>query len=461
MADLFTAVVEENRLCPDFRLLRDSPGWECARKMLSDVYEQFSDPEGNFLEQFQTTGFNARFFELYLFAYFSRSGFAVDRGNVNPDFIVTRGDLTVAVEATTLNPSTSGVLKEYSRKFSELRADEIDAFRMGELCMRFGSALSSKMKKRYWALAHCTNLPFVIAVEAFFDPEALFLSDTALSAYAYGLSQSALWSPDAELIVQDEELNRHVVGAKEIPSKFFGQPETEHVSAIIFTNSGSNGKFARMGFQTGYGSKTVSIVRTGLSFNPHPDAMDPTLFSYSLDSPPFVESWGQGMVVLHNPSCLHPIDREFFVDAAQGYITDGRYASDVPRWHPFTSRTTVYNMGLDKNALVTYPGSRHQYAIAAVPRDVFRSLCGFFIQENPLMEEGGWFSDDSESFIGVVLRDKVDNDWGWVVLARDRLFKFRAIDQNASLPTRRQAVSDLFRKMAHYLSESKRIFYQD
>ena len=75
--------------------------------MLEDVYQTFPDPDGNFVEQFQTTGFDARFFELYLYAYFSRSGYEVYRSHPKPDFLVKRQTEAIAVEATTVNPSTS------------------------------------------------------------------------------------------------------------------------------------------------------------------------------------------------------------------------------------------------------------------------------------------------------------------------------------------------------------------
>jgi hypothetical protein len=38
--------------------------------MLREVYAEFPDPDGNFVEQFQTSGLDARTFELFLFAMF-------------------------------------------------------------------------------------------------------------------------------------------------------------------------------------------------------------------------------------------------------------------------------------------------------------------------------------------------------------------------------------------------------
>ena len=114
---LFDPVVATERLHPNFEQLRTWPGNGPARWILDDLFQSFPDPDGNFLEQFQTTGYDARYFELYLFAYFSRSGFAVDRSRPAPDFLVSREGLTVAVEATTVNPPTSGSSRVSSNRY--------------------------------------------------------------------------------------------------------------------------------------------------------------------------------------------------------------------------------------------------------------------------------------------------------------------------------------------------------
>lgn len=46
--------------------------------------------DGNFAEQFQTTGFDSRTFELYLFALFREQGWTVDRSASRPDFRLTK-----------------------------------------------------------------------------------------------------------------------------------------------------------------------------------------------------------------------------------------------------------------------------------------------------------------------------------------------------------------------------------
>jgi hypothetical protein len=303
---LFNLVVEPSKVHPNFERLRTSDPNNPTRRMLDDVYQDFDDPEGNFLEQFQTTGFDQRFFEIYLFAYFKRSGFVVNRTFPNPDFLVSRMGLTVAVEATTVNPPTSGVMATLGRKVSELSPEELQDYVENELSIRFGSPLYSKLQKKYWELEHCRGIPFVIAIEAFHDEDSLIFTDSSLTRYLYGLEHMASWDKLGTLSVKSSDVKEHKIGHKVIPSNFFSQPDTEHISAILFTNSGTHAKFTRMGYQHGYGCETIDVVRTGFFFNPDPDAMDPTFFSYNMNQPPFVETWGQGLIVLHNPKLFAP-----------------------------------------------------------------------------------------------------------------------------------------------------------
>lgn len=72
-----------------------------------------ADPDGNLVEQFQTRGFDARTFEIYLHALFTEAGHVIDRSHDRPDFMITRDGLTVAVEAVTANPQPSKAYQPY------------------------------------------------------------------------------------------------------------------------------------------------------------------------------------------------------------------------------------------------------------------------------------------------------------------------------------------------------------
>lgn len=342
---LFDLVVPEHKLDTNFARVSTATTSIAARAMLEDVFETFEDPDGNFKEQMQTTAFDSRFFELYLYAYFSRSGFALDRSFSNPDFIVERDGTRVAVEATTVNPSTSGVIAKYGKRIEGLNEGELGEYIREELPLRFGSALFSKLNKKYWEKPHCAGLPLVIAIQAFHDEGSLHFSDTGLSEYVYASRQTARWSDNGELVLTNTSVESHTLGEKTIPSGFFNQPGAENISAIVFSNSGTHAKFTRMGYQSGFGTDTLKVQRIGRVFDPSPDSMDAALFAYDMDDPNVVEPWGQGLTVLHNPKALIPVPDGFFSDANEHHLIDGDIVASANGWHPFNSKTIVLDFG--------------------------------------------------------------------------------------------------------------------
>jgi hypothetical protein len=66
ITDLFVPVVPENRLHPVFNHIRIARADEPGRLMMNEVFRDLPDLDGNFVEQFQTVGVDARTFEPYL-----------------------------------------------------------------------------------------------------------------------------------------------------------------------------------------------------------------------------------------------------------------------------------------------------------------------------------------------------------------------------------------------------------
>lgn len=58
-------------------------------------------------------------------------------------------------------------------------------------------------------------------------------------------------------------------------------------------------------------------------------------------------------------------------------------------------------------------------------------------------EELSYWSDLDETIIGLVARDQIDDDYSWVLLARDLLGRFRAVDLQTSLRSERVAAAQL------------------
>jgi hypothetical protein len=145
----------------------------------------------------------------------------------------------------------------------------------------------------------------------------------------------------------------------------------------------------------------------------------------------------------------------------QAGVEGGVHKSDHTRWHPISSKTFVFHMHELKSKIPQPFLTRPAVAVAAIGKKVFQSIIGISHDENPLIDEHGWFSDMSESFLGVVIFDRSDGDWGFVILARDPYFAFRAIEADSSLPSRMEAREKLQIRMSELIQEPKRIFVQD
>ena len=105
--DLF-ARLPRARLSPKFVNLRDSRNASAGRELLAEIGRWVVDLDGNLVRDFQTTGFDGRVWELYLFAALTELDFGFDRTDPVPDFRLTKNEAKVFIEAVTANP-TGGV----------------------------------------------------------------------------------------------------------------------------------------------------------------------------------------------------------------------------------------------------------------------------------------------------------------------------------------------------------------
>ncbi len=459
MTDLFAAVVDSAKFGPSFAQIRSHDSGEPARLMANEVFQNYYDKDGNFVEQFQTTGFDSRLFELYLFAYFARAGYNVDQSYNSPDFIIERDGLRVGVEATTVNPSA---LKDRVslKDIADLTVEELIEKRDNEVPIRFGGPLFSKLQRRYWELPHLRDTPLVLAIESFHENGSLHFSDNAVAQFLYGLRHYPEWSEDGHLIVRSSRIDQHTWAGKTIPSNFFHQPGTEHISAVLFTNSATYPKFTRMGYIAGLHRGNLKVLRYGAAYDPNPDATEPLKFVYDLDDfpPPPVETWGQGVMVLHNPNALFPVPKGYFVDAADSYLEDGQLKADVPHFHPVTSETVnLYHEDDDASLEQLY--ARH--SIRRLLKKDFDELAP---ARPPALAsiaiEKGWVADGGKTILGVLLYDRTDKDWNYVVLGRDQQGVFRWIGGTSSISTPMEGRQQLLVKINEILDTGQKIFPQ-
>ena len=77
-----------------------------------------------------------------------------------------------------------------------------------------------------------------------------------------------------------------------------------------------------------------------------------------------------------------------------------------------------------------------------------------------MAEETDWYADDAGNIIGAVIRDRTDNDWGYVILGRDERDHFRCFDVQSSIDTERAARTQLLGAMAKVEASGKKEFPQ-
>jgi hypothetical protein len=330
--DFFTPIVLAGKLHPNFKVLASGDEFSAARDIISSMMRWHEGIDGNFVEQFQTSGFDARIWELYLFATLTEARLEVSHPKPAPDFLARGLNGEFAVEATTINPST-GVGAKPNEKGLE--------YRLHYLPIRYAGPLTTKLHKEYWKRPAVTGKPLVFAIQDFHDTMSMTYSGSALQAYLYGLATKTEKGASGNLVVTVSKIVEHRWGAKKVPSGFFSQPGSENVSAVVFNSSGTIAKFNRMGVGAGFGSDNVVLIRRGFSWDSDPDSVEPAPFMHFV-SEGYPETWIEGMDVYHNPNALHPLDPELLPGAAHHRLrADGQIETFSVPWKPVESATSI------------------------------------------------------------------------------------------------------------------------
>lgn len=332
--DFFTPIVAEDRINKTFNILINEARFSPARELIGAMMPFFEDADGNFVEQFQTTGFDPRLWELYLFAAFNELGYAHEEGVAVPDLLLSSPLGRIAIEATTANPPQLGAAPDPKTD------DEVRAYLENYVQIKLGRALTRKLchKQRYWNAAGVDGAPFVIALQDFHAPAAMTRIVPLATEYVFGVRHSIV---EGERRI--ERLTEHTYGSMREPSNFFGFDEAENVSAVLLNPQGTITKFNRLGYIAGFGNREVRMVRSGLARGElNPADPRPTIFHQDVHDPAYTESWIEGAVVLHNPNARIPLDPDLIPGAGHEFLEpDGRIMSMLPDFQPYISRTSI------------------------------------------------------------------------------------------------------------------------
>lgn len=336
--DPIKPVIAVERRHPGFRELTESEGYSPAFEVVKEMLNFYEDPDGNFIEQFQSTGFDARLWELYLFGVFTEMGFLIDRTHNAPDFACNHFGKNTYVEAVTL-----GQTQGQANDFTPESVEQAQELQHGYIAHRFANALTAKLEKRYWELEHVKDLPLVFAIADFSAPASMLWTHNALPMFLYGYEYD--WHQDAQgkLIIEPKKIEKHVHKGREIPSAFFNWDDAENISAVLSSNSGTISKFNRIGKIAGFGSPRVRMIRSGECQRHDANSAVPDRFTFKVHDPQYRETWSESVSIFHNPRARQPLDPNHFPGATHHFLDENGFTHTfMSEFHQFWSITRIW-----------------------------------------------------------------------------------------------------------------------
>lgn len=322
--------IDKKNINPDFMLVKKSPEYSAAKNIIEPLMRWYADIDGNFVEQFQTTGFNQRIWEVLLYCIFTENDCVFDTSFNAPDFNLSYvngfNNIPFSIEATTVNRPVDRTgqpipMPEVNRE----NIDEYNNLLVNYFPTRYSGPLLAKLKKKYWEKEHVSGKPFAIAIADCQFKGAGNVSHDSLPLYLYGFQQKVT----SKGVEERENIGCHIWGTKEVPSGFFELEGAENISAIFFSPSNDIDKFNRMGLKDGFNSDKYKIKRTVKSPNVHTWKIES--ITKIVPTSKYTETWDEGLIVYHNPNALHPFPIYILPNATHYHVTNGKLIAEFNR----------------------------------------------------------------------------------------------------------------------------------
>lgn len=288
------------------KMLLNDPAYYPARVAMEELAHWFEDPDGIFIRGLQGNEFNSRLFELYLQAAFYELDLVIDHSHPQPDYLLSKRGMVVAVEAATV-AELEGTEEVFGQPLKEENLSPLLEHVEKAMPLKFQRTLAKKVRYRpeplklpYWDLPHTKGHPFVIAVHDYSRGMSMATSQGSLQKFLYGLELV-----DGKMV----RVERHEYEGRTIASNFFAQPGNRHVSAVMLATGATIPKFNRMGRLAGVRCSRSMVavygVRTDEEGNPHP-------FESIVEDTDYHEAWHDGIYMFHNPNAAIPLNPELF-----------------------------------------------------------------------------------------------------------------------------------------------------
>lgn len=291
-----------------FSTLRNEPLLHLEREIINEWSRGFSDRDGKFSKEFQTT-FHSSIWELYLFAVLKELGLKVDFSKNRPDFIVS-GQIEFYMEAV-VSEIKKGGRSESTRNENDLfsmlepiHKDENFQTLIDEAITRHSNSILSKHRKYTNEYIKCDwvkeDAPFVVALGSYDQVNYGREFHYSMMALLYGFR----FNPDVQEYVKENSIIKPDT-TSEIPIGIFADKSYEEISAIVFSCTVTMGKLTSLAI-----SKN-SAHPTNFVFNIRHD-VDPPHYKIQIVSQEVPEELTDGLFVFHNPNARNPLPKSIF-----------------------------------------------------------------------------------------------------------------------------------------------------
>lgn len=242
MLDLFTPVVPEGRLHPNFIRVSHLARPE-VKAVLQEWADGFVDRDNKFVIEFQTA-FNSAFWELYLFAAFKALRLAPDLTHHAPDFLLAGARPQCVAEAVVTSHAEGHRPEwDWDRPEEPMDADEF----VRTSAVRLSNSITTKHKKyidEYSKIPHVQGKPFLVCVAPFDQPGAYRQNLSAIRLVLLGYDRPILIGTGKNRVQVGESLVQVIdkdSGAR-VPIGLFRTDALSDVSAVLFSNCATWGK---------------------------------------------------------------------------------------------------------------------------------------------------------------------------------------------------------------------------
>jgi hypothetical protein len=295
-------------------------------RLLNELYLALPKPDRNWASDCRGENFHTRLWEAQLLASFREQGLHVEQPYENPDFRIENrlGD-SAWVEAVTANPPER---YEPVDATPPLQPDDVDELFFGKAALRFAKTIGNKLGRRYDALPHVAGAPSALAVADFHAPGSMVWSREALIGYLYAISARPE-EIDGRRVPVSKSVT-HLLGASGFPAGLLANDEHAELSAIIFTNACTTGKFNRMMVSAGAPDNGLRYTRYGKFYDRRAGVVDGIPFCLDVRGedyrrlwPQRTEPWCAELEVFHNPFARHPLPRNLLPEATHWIQRNG------------------------------------------------------------------------------------------------------------------------------------------